>query len=252
MPQVEVFGQEVEINPLKNRALLFAGLGVVALLWITRRRAAPAAEGAAEAGPVADTGAQIEFQRLVAETEGQMAALAATNRLEERRLDLATELQRELIGAESAKVSTEAQLARERLGAEFAIAAGRQQTQRESCIPWGNFFALDNKQRDALNAQVGDGALIVVPSASGLCYRPTERGAMGSQPRVVQEIKSGLAGSRSKVTGPAGSVPTVQVPPKSGLQSALDALAAYLTATSGGGATGSGAPPDLPPGVIVA
>lgn len=235
MPKVELLGREVEVNPLQNKALLVAGLGVIAILWLARRRGAEPAGAAVApvAAPPIDYGPQVEFARLAQETDLQTAALAASNKLEMARLDL-----------DRLRVTGEQQLAREQLAANFALQAG-QQPQRQ-CIPWGNWFALSAAQQGQLLQQVTDGALLVTPSGQGMCFTPTERGRQGSQPQVTQTIRSGIASSRTTIKGPAGSVPTAAAPPRSTLDRLLDAATSLY-----GVQTGAGAPGDLPPGVII-
>jgi hypothetical protein len=195
MPEVQILGKEVDVS-FRNKALVFAAVGVGVVLFISRRKSADMpteTSGAASSEGVGggNAAASLEFATLAAQSQTELANLTAANRLEEKRITSDQDYR-----LKSLEVEREISLAQINLN---------DPTRSKQCVPWTQWNAMSKGQRDLINSQVRQGKVILQPSLSGMCIQPTQIGLRGSEPPVKSSTKRGLLSSKSSTSGPAGS-----------------------------------------------
>jgi len=192
MAEVVLAGQAVDTR------LIYAGAAALGLILLLRRQSAPsdaALLAAANASNRADT---LEFARLSVAANRDLAQISSG-----RDVELA------------------------RIQATSRREAGTSPGALRTCIPWGQYYALDGATRGRLLAQARQGSVLLQPSASGMCVTPTTRGVAGHEPPRTIRRRAGLFSS-SETTRGVGVSPGAGGLMEPGLISFLRALLPFL------------------------
>ncbi len=193
---VHILGADTRVPRRYTPALVVGGLLVA--YYIFRGRAM-AAGTAASSVPAAGTDqTYLELQQSMQMAQLELAQLTAMTAIESQQLQEA-----------------------------FMLQAGMNPGLLQNCIPYINWYNLDNAARSSLQQQVNNGQLYMTPTASGFCFGPTQMGIAGHPPLVTSRTSSGLFGGSASTQGYPGGT-TAPAPSPSTLAQILAALGIRL------------------------